>query len=189
MKNLLNCHVIGMHSFPIKISGGLYQRVFTTTKEHVLHRRRPIPLAIHPHHVGIKITVLKGELTNVLYRLDDEGDLELGEFEYKSHILGKGGYFEYRKQQRLKMISEITYKEGESFFMESCDMHTVVVPERMESAWLVQEELPTCDYFPVSYSDQDLEEWDTVGLYLEITPEQAQKYLNGLDYQKHIVYE
>lgn len=186
MKNLLNCHVIGMHSFPITKSEDLYERIFVTGKNHELHPRDTFNLAIHPHHVNIKITVLKGELTNVIYRLDDEGELELGEYEFKSVINNGQGGFTKIGNKRLTKISENTYHPGESFSMESCDMHTVFVPEGMESAWLVQEDIPSCDYFPVSYSDQDLTKWDQSLLYRPAEDVEVLWWLWGIDYEKYL---
>lgn len=184
MKNLLNCHVIGLHSFPLSIDeeNKLYRRIFTTTCNHVLHERNSFPLAIHPHHVNIKITVLKGELTNVIYKLDEKGRIELGEYVYESVILnGKGG-FKKTGVKNLTKVSEISYQVGESFYMEACEMHTVIVPENTQAAWLVEEELPTCEYLPVSYSDRNLEQWDQTDLYIEIDDKHAALHLKGLKY-------
>jgi len=125
MEYLFNCHVIGMHSFPITTSEGLYERIFTTSSNHVLHNREQLELAIHPHHVNIKITILKGKLTNVIYRLDEDGDIELGEFVFSSAIKNGAGGFKRIGSKRLRRISETTYKNGESFSMEACDAYSV----------------------------------------------------------------
>lgn len=48
MKNLLNCHSKGLHSFPISFECGLYRRVFVATEEHNLWKGNPLEIAIHP---------------------------------------------------------------------------------------------------------------------------------------------
>lgn len=186
MKNLLNCHVIGMHSFPVTETDNLYERIFTTTSDHVLHDTDKMQLAIHPHHVNITITVLKGVLTNIIYQLNPKGAIELDEYIFSSVI--KNGYGGFKKigTKNLVLVSEITYKKGDSFSMESCDMHTVRVPKGMESAWLVQEDVPTCDYFPVSYSDMDLERWNQLGMYQPVNDRVRDAFIGDLDYHKYL---
>lgn len=181
MKNLLNCHCIGLHSFPIEFdqNNELYKRVFYANHNHELWK--PIQIAIHPHHVDIKITVLCGELSNVIYDICEgtEGET-FNKFLWNSHILnGKGG-FQSLGQQNLKQISYTSYKSGETITMKACEMHTVQVKRGEVCAWIIEESKPTCDYFPVNYSKQDLQKWTPEGLYIECNDETKQKYLSGL---------
>ena len=53
MKNLLNCHSVGLHSFPITFENGLYRRVFYADTDHQMWRQ--FEVVVHPHHVDIKI--------------------------------------------------------------------------------------------------------------------------------------
>jgi hypothetical protein len=175
MKNLLNCHSIGLHSFPMSLrDNGTYKRVFYADYHHELWK--PVEIAIHPHHVDIKITVLDGELYNPLYKLDDNGEL-YKEFVWSSHILnGKGG-FTYLGEQSLKQLSNIKYKQGESVIMRACEMHTVQIEKGKKCVWLIEESLPTCDYLPINYSKKDLNNWTPDGLYIECDHETRQKYI------------
>lgn len=175
MKNYLNCHTIGLHSFPIELSNkGLFKRIFYANTNH--HMWKPIELAIHPHHVDIKITVLEGELFNPIYELDNNGDT-FKKFLWNSHILnGKGG-FEYLGKQGLKQVSNIKYSKGEMVYMKACEMHTVQIEKGKICVWLIEESMPTCDYFPINYSKNDLENWDTTGLYVECGNDTKQNYI------------
>lgn len=175
MKNLLNCHCIGLHSFPISLSeSGLYKRIFYADFNHDMWK--PVEISIHPHHVDIKITVLEGELFNPLYELDNDGDV-FKKFLWNSHILnGKGG-FEYLGEQGLKQISNKKHVAGETVIMKACELHTVQIEKGKKCVWLIEESKPTCDYFPINYSKNDLENWNTEGLYIECDEAIKQNYI------------
>ena len=92
MKNLLNCHSIGLHSFPLSLDdNGFYRRIFFADVQHNLWK--PIEIAIHPHHVDIKITILDDILYNPIYKIDESGVL-FKSFKWNSHILNGNGGFE-----------------------------------------------------------------------------------------------
>lgn len=175
MKNLLNCHCIGLHSFPIELSeNGLYKRIFYADVNHEMWK--PVEIAIHPHHVDIKIIVLDGELFNPIYELDDNGEV-FRKFLWNSHILnGKGG-FEYLGEQGLKQTSNIKYTTGEVVIMKACDLHTVQIEKGKTCVWMIEESRPTCDYFPINYSKNDLQNWSTDGLYIECDEITKQNYI------------
>ena len=176
MKNLLNCHSIGLHSFPISLSEkGLYKRIFYADNNHNLYK--PFEIAVHPHHVDIKITVLEGELYNPIYELSNEGILT-NKYLWNSHILnGKGG-FEYLGEQYLKEISRNCYKKHNSVIMKACELHTVFVEESKICVWLIEESVPTCEYFPINYSPYDLTKWNSEGLYQECSNEIRDSYIS-----------
>lgn len=175
MKNLLNCHCIGLHSFPVELSAeGMYKRIFYADTDHELWK--PVVLAIHPHHVDIKITVLEGELCNPIYELDDEGE-EFKKFLWNSHILNGNGGFEYLGKQGLNCVSRYVYSEGKSVVMKACELHTVQVEPNSKCVWMIEESRPTCDYFPINYSKNDLEKWNTDGLYIEVSDKVKGDYI------------
>lgn len=174
MKNLLNCHCIGLHSFPVSISDDLYKRIFYADFNHELWK--PVEIAIHPHHVDIKITVLDGELFNPTYGLDENGEL-FNKFIWNSHILnGKGG-FEILGEQRLRQLSNIKYCKGQSVTMKACELHTVQIELGKKCVWLIEESKPSCDCFPINYSKNNLENWSANGLYIECDEKTKQKYI------------
>lgn len=176
MKNLLNCHSIGLHSFPISLDeNGFYRRIFYADVNHNLWRESEI--AIHPHHVDIKISVLDGYLYNPIYKESTSG-VPHNKFLWNSHILnGKGG-FEYLGKQNLVEESCLKYKEGESVVMKACELHTIVIPKGKKCVWLIEESKPTCDYFPINYSLKDLTKWTPDGLYIECDEEMKMKTIS-----------
>ena len=175
MKNLLNCHSVGLHSFPISFENGLYKRIFYADTNHNMWK--PIELAIHPHHVDIKITVLEGELFNQLFEVSEEGKKKK-KYQWVSHILnGKGG-FQYLRRERIKQVSNNCYKEEESVIMKACELHTVQIEKDKKCVWLIEETKPTCDYFPFNYSPYDLSQWSSEGLYIEVDESVKQKYIS-----------
>lgn len=178
MKNLLNCHCIGLHSFPISLDdNGLYKRIFYADKNHELWK--PYEIAIHPHHVDIKITILKGELYNPIYKVNKDG-IPFKKFLWNSHILnGKGG-FKLLGIEKLIEVSRYKYIKGQSVIMKACELHTVFVQKDTECAWMIEEAKPTCDYFPINYSQKDLENWNTEGLYIEVDNTIKDQYLDRI---------
>lgn len=174
MKNLLNCHTIGLHSFPVSLENGLYKRIFCTDKNH--HMWKPMEIAVQPHHVDIKITVLEGRLINKIYKLNEKC-APLNKYKWESHILnGKGG-FTYLGQERIALESNIQYKKGESCTMKACELHTVHVPKDEICVWLIEESVPTCEYFPINYSIHDLTKWNSDNLYKEVDDSVKEQYI------------
>lgn len=174
MKNLLNCHSIGLHSFPVSLENGLYKRIFYAEDVHVLWK--PLEIAIHPHHVDIKITVLKGELINIIYDYHPSGE-RFKRFKWNSHILnGKGG-FEYLGQDSLKMVSDYHYRVGGSVQMKACEMHTVQIEKGSKCIWLIEESIPSCEFDTIAFSKHDLTAWTADGLYVEVDDEIKRKYI------------
>lgn len=175
MKNLLNCHCIGLHSFPIsQDENGYLKRIFVASKHHELHI--PIKIAIHPHHVDIKITVLGGKLTNFIYVVAENG-IEFNKYNWKSEILsGKGG-FEYLGKENLFLKDIHSYIKGDSFTMKSNELHTVFIDKNKTAVWMIEELAPSFEYIPVNYSPYDLRNWTSDGLYLEANESQRLFYI------------
>jgi len=173
MKNLLNCHCIGLHSFPISLENGLYKRIFYADTNHELWEH--IKIAIHPHHVDIKITVLEGELFNPTYKVG--GNFPFNKFKWNSHILNGNGGFEYLGSENLYQSSNYSYRNGESVTMKACELHTVQIKQGKVCVWMIEESVPTCEYFPVNYSLIDLTKWTPEGLYNECNDEVKEKYI------------
>ena len=176
MKSLLDCHSKGLHSFPVSFDNGLYKRIFYAEPSHLLWKIEPIEIAIHPHHVDIKITVLDGTLYNCLYEKDENGQV-FNTYQWDSVILnGKGG-FRLLGSDKLYLTSKNGYTVGETIFMKACELHTVFVEKGNKCAWLIEEEIPTCEYFPINYSNSDLTKWTSKGLYRECSERTKNKYI------------
>lgn len=175
MKNLLNCHTIGLHSFPISFENGLYRRIFYADVNHQMWK--PIEIAIHPHHVDIKITILDGELFNPLYLIDDENGDEFKMFQWSSHIRDGVGGFKSMGNARLRQVSNNIYGKGDYTFMKACELHTVQIQKGQMCVWLIEEDIPTCEYFPINYSRRDLSKWTADGLYKEVGDDIKHQYI------------
>ena len=52
--------------------------------------------------------------------------------------------------------------------MKSCELHTVQVNKNQKCVWLIEEQIPSCEYFPINYSPNDLTKWNSDGLYIEV---------------------
>ena len=174
MKNLLNCHCIGLHSFPIsKDDNGLYKRIFYADTNHQLFN--PFEIAIHPHHVDIKITVLEGVLYNLLYSIG-KGEL-FNTYIWESHILSGEGKFKFIGYNELKLISNISYTKGQELYMNSSQLHTVFVEKSQTCIWMIEEFKPTHYYSGPNYSKHDLSNWSSEGLYIECDEQIKHQYL------------
>lgn len=178
MKNLFNCHSIGLHSFPLSFENGLYKRIFYADTYHNMWK--PFELAVHPHHVDIKITVLDGEIYNPIYEVVENTDplaFQIKKFKWNSHILnGKGG-FEYLGEELLKQTSNIKYSKGDMVSMKACELHTVFIEKDQKAVWLIEESVPSCEYFPINYSHKELTNWKSTGLYIEVEDDIKRKYV------------
>lgn len=178
MKNLLNCHCIGVHSFPLEYKDGLYKRIFYADKNHELYKDSAI--AIHSHHVDLKITVLKGILNNKVYALDDQRGETYNKYRYNSYISNGCGMFTNLGEQKLSLTRYESYDEGCSFELRSDWLHTVFVPENCICSWLVEEFPASRVYDGINYSKQKLENWTAKGLYLECDDQTANEYLSEI---------
>lgn len=154
----------------------MYKRIFYAEQNHNMWK--PNEIAIHPHHVDIKITVLDGELFNPLYKLDENGEV-FKKFIWNSYILnGKGG-FEYLGKQGLKQVSSLKYCKGDVVTMKACELHTVQIEKGKKCVWLIEESKPTCEYFPINYSKKSLENWSAKGLYIECDESVKSSYIEN----------
>jgi len=181
MKNLLHCHSKNLHSFPISFLDGMYKRVFYATEEHNLWKVDPLEIAIHPHHVDIKITVLYGTLFNIVYAETSGGAISelFKTFKWNSHIQNGNGGFEAVGEAELLCIRMDEIKAGQSVTMKACELHTVFVEQGKKCVWLIEETRPTCDYFPINYSNVDLSQWTPDGLYVEVGDDVKDEYLKN----------
>lgn len=168
MKNLLNCHSIGLHSFLIYSENGLCKRIFYADKGHNMWKESEI--AIHPHHTDVKITVLEGEIYNLLYEVNDNGE-EFNEYKWGNNS------FEYLGKEKLKLISNNLYKAYDVIFMRSYELHTMKINRRKSCVWMFEEFPASCKYIPINYSKLNLLNWSPDGLYIEVGDDIRDKYI------------
>jgi hypothetical protein len=61
--------------------------------------------------------------------------------------------------------------------MKACELHTVQIEKGKRCVWLIEESIPTCDYFPINYSPHDLSTWKPDGLYIEVGDSVKENYI------------
>lgn len=176
MKNLLNCHSVGLHSFPISLENNLYTRVFYAEETHNLWKLDPLEIAVHPHHVNIEIEVLDGTIYNHNFSLERK-DMEWNKYKWNSEILhGKGG-FEYLGKQKIGLANVNRLTKRSKIKLEACQLHTISIMKGTKAVWKITETIPTCEYFPINYTNADLSNWSSEGLYIEVGDDIKKQYL------------
>lgn len=164
LKSILNCHCVGVHSFPIDYVNGFYRRIYYADVHHELWKSSSI--AIHSHRFDLKITVLDGNLMNKIYEKSDYGD-DYKKYSFESKLLGLPGKFKLVGHTKLKLNHSTWLSKGNCLSMSSDILHTVHVPRGRICAWLVEESKSKTVYKNEHYSKEPLELWNPYKLYKE----------------------
>ena len=188
MKSLLNCHVNNLHSVILgRNEHGNIVRMFIATEGHKLYDNsllgiafNRMQLAIHNHKTDITIYPITGEIHNI------SDAAELGEFDYifpmkeykyVSPICNEEGKFiKIKDKVNLYLTSTLIDKP---LFIKHDELHTIAVTSKTASWIIVEGDAvdKSEDEFN-SYSTQNLEEWSSDGMYLEMTSQTRQKLLD-----------
>lgn len=192
--SFLNCHAKGVHSFMINEYPGKSIRVFFATSEHDLARNhdvainrvigaRPMSVAFHTHRRNLLLETILGSVTNVT-AVEDPGanfPLKLKKFEYKSKILdGKMEFVLINEESPLVITQVNPLGEGQSKYLASNELHTIVVPHGQRAAWLVFEGNEDNMYRSDCFSNADLDKLSDEGLYIKPTEEQTRQILGSI---------
>jgi len=166
---LRDCHVKGLHSIVLREEPHRV-RVFYADLNHQLEWRGRLcddmPLAIHSHHCDIRLDLLFGEVYSPIYRFSSwPGSLPLSICRFESAITGGGSLKPLRRKRRLRLHE--SFPLGTQH-LKANEMHTVVVPERQEAAWLVTEGKEDPKYEPLCYTN--MPKWSPKGLYQPVGP-------------------
>lgn len=194
-KSFLNCHSKGIHSIMLLDCPEKLIRIFFTDKDHDLYKNHrsyfgdgtPLSIAIHPHNTDITLHCIKGEIYNEIYNECSEpttGSYPFDLFHYQSQISdGQMGFIKC-PEKRYGLIKDIDRSKHLKFndyaHMDGTSLHTVYVPKGMESAWFVYEGKSNSEYESFAWSNADLENIDTTGLYQKPTKEQIISLLNSI---------
>jgi hypothetical protein len=163
-RSLKNCHVKGLHSIMLRERPGETIRLYIATNDHELNN--PLALAYHPHHCNLTIDVIRGRIYNWIAKVDVNGEIRLNRYYYNSQITkGKIGFQLLQPEDRLKVIDKKRLWEREAAFMKASDIHTVIVDPFQEAAWMVYEGKEDERYQPFCWSSNDLENFNSEGLY------------------------
>lgn len=175
-----HCHVHGLYGLVLEDHGDRLTRMFYTAQTHrLLDTRRPMPLAIHGHRNDLTLRLLLGEMTNRRYQFSSAG-AELDRFKFTSAILNgkKNARFEHVGSSDLALLDEDYLRNrGDFVFMRGEELHTVWVPEGMESAWLVEEGDRTETHDDSSWSNDDLTKFPFEQHYHPVTHDEVVEIL------------
>lgn len=145
-------------------------RMFVTTPDHDLWRVSggiPSSIAFHSHQTDLRLETVRGGFSN--WMLKPVGTYgfshRLHGFRWDSKIIGGAGRFSAVPDVLCGKAEEVWIGPGFVASMGSAEIHTVDVPRRERTAWLVTEGARDPNYSPVSYSMRDLTKFDPIGLY------------------------
>lgn len=191
-RSLLNCHTKGLHSFIFEENKGFLTRLFVTDSSHDLWKNHcglralswdELSIAVHPHHVNIKVSPVYGEIWNVLLTKEkcNAYPINLFKYIYNSQILNERGGFEKIDNEDIYIKDYIPLSFPNYYNMKSSDLHTVFVERGKITAWIIEESLTTSSYDNITYSNADLTKWTPEGLYIKPTEQQIREILNTVN--------
>jgi hypothetical protein len=130
-------------------------------------------LAIHPHHCNLTLHCVKGSFINSEFKQAGFGGrFKLNKWLYRSAINEGEMKFKFIvANDGLDLVRHRTVWEGNSVYMAAKDLHTVIVPKGEVAAWLVYEGEEDPNYKPYCWSNADLNNLDTTGMYQRPTKE------------------
>lgn len=192
MYGYLNCHVAGMHSVVIgNTTDDKLIRMFVAEENHELWRNTTdnmmkdsnngLSIALHGHKTDITLIPLTGQVSNLIVTHNQhKGQLiltpHMKAWEFKSHILGQGGEFVevgYPQPEHLCIDDSLLEYP---VTLKSYQMHTIHVPKGETASWLIIESGRYHDNASICYSNADLSNWSSEGLYQPISHEQAEYF-------------
>lgn len=177
-RSLLNCHVHGLHSIMLLESPGKTIRLYITDSDHQMSQLGD--LAFHPHHCNLTLHCILGTMENVTIEPLKRGswiapELYLHRYRYQSKIKEGQGGFTFEGIDAFYSPVRNYMMEGSVEFMKATDIHTVIVPEGEVTAWFVYEGMEDPFYYSYSWSDKNLEDYTTEGLYIKPTREDLKR--------------
>lgn len=185
-QSLAHCHCKNLHSIVLDHNSfGLIRLFYSDNSDlwknefngQFLHE---MSIAIHPHHCGITIIPLFGEINNYLFcksKLAKPNAIELNSFKYQSPITKNIGHFEKVGQTSLVCIESKIIENNYHLLMGSHELHTVFVPKNQQAAWIIYEFGEDKEYDSTCYSNADLTKFSFDGLYQKITKNKVKEIL------------
>lgn len=182
-KSFLNCHVRGLHSIVFdEEKDGRLTRMFIHEPGGDLSIGSS-SVAAHCHRRDLKFTMLSGILQNLVV---EQGDYEIPHakvYDWQTPIGNpRGGHFTRLPGTVSPLIAEKSnaYVKGQTFSLRGYERHTVRCIGRGHTAWLIEEGDLNPNYDSTVWSFQDLENWNSEGLYQKFTSLKQIKDLIGL---------
>jgi len=186
-RSLENCHVPGVHSLVLDATPGALVRMFYASVDHNLWLNETkdgkfvheMSLAMHGHHCDLDLVPVLGDFQNITTRVATDlhqSDILLDSFMWTSYINTGTGKFEPTGTERLlKPVSNL-YRDSRAS-MRADDLHTVFVERNTQAAWLVFEGREDPNYNAASYSNANLVNFTTHGLYHKATAKTVENIL------------
>ena len=180
----MNCHVKGLHSIMLSKTPEKTIRLYIAVPGNGMIDTAPMPdmpLAFHPHSYDITLDVIKGAMTNWVVKECDELDMKdissldnlpmkFDKWHYRSRLRdGKQSFIKYPKIAIMKTVEKMTFLAGEAVHMGAKVIHSVSVPQDRFTAWMVYESKVDDTYENVCYSNANLNDVNTEGMYLPMT--------------------
>lgn len=186
-KSLLNCHTKGLHSIMLIDKPEQRVRIFVTDRTHDLWRNLHIAykmsIAIHPHHCNLTIISLDNIVHNLNYKLSKFKGTPVITYMWESGIINDNGKFIKCHTANNKLLTKSHEKlyPGESKYLKASDLHTIFVSKNQIASWLIIEGKEDKNYKPYAYSLNDLDNFNSKGLYKKPTKKEFNKIINLLN--------
>lgn len=182
-KSFLNCHVRGLHSIVFdEEKDGRLTRMFIHEPGGDLSIGMN-SIAAHCHRRDLKFTMLAGFLRNIIVINSDHVGPYAKIYDWHTPIGNpRGGNFTRVPGAVSPWIGEnsYTYIKGQTFSLRGHERHTVSCTTDSYTAWLIEEGDLNPNYDSTVWSFEDLENWNSEGLYQKFTSLKQIKDLIGL---------
>lgn len=184
-----------MHSIMLVDCPGALVRMFIATPEHEMWKNTPdqaggpMSLGYHGHKTELTLHVARGRIANIIGQVPDGSRFfqvgntrQVNGYRYVSKIMEDeaGGKFESMDNSKLIEGFVNHMRPGDTAYMPADMLHTVWVPRGERAAWFVYEGKADPNYESVTWSDEDLTEFKTEGMYRRPAAGQIVEIVRGL---------
>lgn len=196
-RSLKDCHARGVDSILFDDTPGARIRLFIANENHELAANIPsntdkgglLSVSYHPHHCDLSLEVVDGIIFNVSVEEVRDGQFFnehwplFDKFRYQSAIKdGQCGFVKESSGHRfyrsaIMRSPGLVMPRGAELDLVADDLHTIGVHAGERAAWFVYEGAAEPNYENICYSNSDLENFDSSGMY---QPMDKEYLLNSL---------
>jgi hypothetical protein len=181
-RSLINCHCKGLHSIMLSEIPERTIRLYITDQSHELWKndeQQEQSLAYHPHHCDLTLHCIFGALVNAVVT-ESESGRDVSRYLYKSKISDGEMAFQYLGKSNISLPTPTVVGKGEYVFMKASDIHTVFCTKGTINAWLVYEGKEDPNYVPLCWTNRDLNNQTSEGLYEKPTLSKLKEILKSI---------
>lgn len=198
--SLKNCHAMGVDSLVLSDRPNMV-RIFYAHGEHELYRNLPIvssresfSVGLHEHHCDIQMIPLFGKVFNIFadstFWRDGSGPVvpvKLDPFRYTSGINTGDNTSRFQKVETIDSRRFDLYKQklDKPLNLKANVQHTVFIPQFESAAWMIVEGEENPLYSPITWSNADLENFDSTNLYLPMDDFDISIAMRQISYALH----